>query len=246
MASEYFLSARWEYLAMLNYEVDPIVLDKYLPPFTAIDFYKGKVLVSIVGFLFNDTKVWGIKWPGHVSFEEVNLRFYIKHFDGQQWKRGVGFVSEIVPRPAIARIANILYNEKYSTAAMKHHLNLSTREIRVEYQWKKRNQEWNFIRLQADNHVINIEKDSEQEFIFEHYYGYNKYSDHQTIEYEIQHPKWQVFPVTDFEISCNVEKLYGKEFVPFIMNQRPRSVMLAKGSEVFVKKPCKLLNGINK
>ena len=64
MASKIFLSARWEWLAMFNYEVDAAVLIPHLPPYTEIDFYNGKAMVSVVGFLFNNTKVMGIKWPG--------------------------------------------------------------------------------------------------------------------------------------------------------------------------------------
>ncbi len=98
MAWGTFLSARWEYLAMFNYEVDEALLKPHLPPYTELDFYNGKAIMSVVGFLFNNTSVMGIKWPGFINFEEVNLRYYIKYFDGTNWIRGVGFISEIVPQ----------------------------------------------------------------------------------------------------------------------------------------------------
>ena len=120
MASKIFLSARWEYLAMFNYEVDAAILKPHLPPYTEIDFYDGKAIVSVVGFLFNNTRVMGIKWPGFINFEEVNLRYYIKYFDGEKWRRGVGFISEIVPQFLVAGMANLFYNEHYSTAKMYH------------------------------------------------------------------------------------------------------------------------------
>jgi uncharacterized protein YqjF (DUF2071 family) len=109
-----FLSATWQNLVMLNYEVDPSILKKHLPIYTEVDLFEGKALVSVVGFLFNNTRVFGIRWPFHTNFDEVNLRYYLKHFDGKKWKRGVGFVSEIVTKPIIANIANTLYNEHYS------------------------------------------------------------------------------------------------------------------------------------
>ena len=86
-----FLSARWEYLAMINYEVDPVILQKHLPPYTEVDFFEGKAFVSVVGFMFNNTKVFGIRWPFHTNFEEVNLRYYVRHYDGKGWKRGCCF-----------------------------------------------------------------------------------------------------------------------------------------------------------
>jgi uncharacterized protein len=232
-----FLSATWEHLAMINYEVDPQVLKKHLPPFTEVDLFEGKALVSVVGFMFNNTKVFGVKWRLHTNFEEVNLRYYIKHFDGTHWKRGVGFVSEIVPKPFISIIANALYNEHYSTALMSHEIAHTDGNISARYQWKKWNQPLNYLQVVAQNQLQDIAPGSEEEFIFEHYFGYNKLNDNTTIEYGVEHPRWQVYPVHDVRLECDVAKLYGEEFVPFIQNKKPHSVFLAKGSGVIVRKP---------
>ena len=237
MASKIFLSAKWEYLAMFNYEVDAAILKPHLPPFTEIDFYHGKAIISVVGFLFNNTKVMGIKWPGFVNFEEVNLRYYIKYFDGKNWKRGVGFISEIVPQFIIATMANHLYNEHYSTAKMHHTLKQRNEILEIEYFWKKKSQRWNSMWIQAETLLKNIESGSEEEFIFEHYFGYNKLNNNTTIEYSLDHPSWQVYPVKDFKLNCDVENLYGAAFVPFIQHSKPVSVFLAKGSDVMVMRP---------
>jgi uncharacterized protein YqjF (DUF2071 family) len=235
-----FLSAQWEYLAMFNYEVDPLVLEKHVPPGTEIDYFNGKALVSIVGFLFNDTKVLGIRWPFHVNFEEANLRYYVKRFDGTQWKRGVGFVSEIVPKPLVAALANLFYNEHYSAAKMGHQVIENADNLFVEYSWKKRKQLRNVIRVNATPVLHDIGKGSEAEFIFEHYFGYNQLDSTTTIEYAVKHHRWKVYPVTSYSIECDIEKLYGKEFVPFIVNRQPHSVFLARGSSVTVKMPLKI------
>ena len=34
--------------------------------------------MSVVGFMFADTRIRGIAIPFHRTFEEVNLRFYVK------------------------------------------------------------------------------------------------------------------------------------------------------------------------
>ena len=73
-----FLTARWRYLAMLNYEVPPEALAPLVPAGTELDSWQGKTFVSVVGFLFLDTRVLGIAIPGHRDFEEVNLRFYVR------------------------------------------------------------------------------------------------------------------------------------------------------------------------
>jgi uncharacterized protein YqjF (DUF2071 family) len=240
MKPKIFLSATWENLAMLNYEVDPKVLQPYLPPHTELDVFEGKTLVSIVGFSFNNTRVMGIQWPWHTNFDEVNLRFYVKYFDGQQWKRGAAFISEIVPRPIIAVTANILYNEHYSTATMFHNIREVNNKFLVEYSWKKKKQHWNSIEIQAETELQNILPGSEAEFILEHYFGYNALNENTTIEYAVEHPRWQIYPVNSYFLQCDVERLYGGAFVPFIKDIKPHSVFLAKGSGIVVGKPVKI------
>jgi uncharacterized protein len=232
-----FLTARWEYLVMLNYEVNPAVLKSYIPPGTEIDFFNGKAFVSVVGFLFNNTRVMGVKWPRHVNFEEANLRYYIRYPDADGFKRGVGFISEIVPKPIVAGIANFLYNEHYSTAKMSHRIAATDDLLKVEYQWQRKDEQQNRIYVEASPVLQEIEKGSEAEFIFEHYFGYTALNGNTTIEYTIQHPRWQVYPVLNYSLTCDAEKLYGKDFATIINNQQPNSVFLARGSAVQVKMP---------
>jgi len=230
-----FLKARWDNLVMINYEVDPCILLPYLPVATVLDTFNNKTLVSVVGFMFNDTKVLGVRWPFHANFEEVNLRFYVKHFDGKAWKRGVVFMSEIVPRPIIAVIANFLYHEQYAAKPMKHAISVKKDEISLIYKWKHR-KKWNSIEATANASLSDIQQGSEEEFIFEHYWGYNKYNSSTTIEYGVEHAMWQVHQVKEWNLDCDVASLYGKAFVPWL-SAKPTSVFLAKGSEVIIRKP---------
>ena len=108
-----FLQAEWRKLAMVNYSIDKKILDKYLPPKTEIDLWNDICYVSLVGFMFKNTKVKGLKIPFHTNFEEVNLRFYVRYEDNGEWKRGVVFVKEIVPKPALTFVANTVYKENY-------------------------------------------------------------------------------------------------------------------------------------
>lgn len=225
---------------MFNYEVDQAVLLPHLPPFTQLDLYNGKAVVSVVGFLFNSTKVLGVKWPGFVNFEEVNLRYYIKYFDGKTWKRGVGFISEIVPKRLVAGMANLFYNEHYSTAKMEHAIHQNEDELHVSYSWQKKNQRSNSMWVKASPILADILVGSEEEFIFEHYFGYNKLNDATTIEYSLAHPRWQVYPVEGYGLDCDVKELYGESFAPFIQHVKPHSVFLAKGSQVSVRMPKRL------
>ena len=172
MEKRTFLSAQWRNLLMLNYEVDPEVLTPHLPPATELDLWQGKALVSMVGFRFLETSVLGVKWPWHVNFEEVNLRFYVRHFDGQTWKRGVVFVSEIVPRPIIALIANTLYHERYKSLPMRHTIKpVDDENTAIRYEWKHKGR-WNALGATVGNTLRNMLPDSAEAFILEHYWGY--------------------------------------------------------------------------
>src|SRR5689334_18327494 len=109
-----FLTADWNNLVMANYIVDPAILIPYLPAKTRLDLYDNNAYVSLVGFMFENTRLMGFKIPFHVNFEEVNLRFYVRYKDGETWKRGTVFIKEIVPRRAISLVANTIYREKYA------------------------------------------------------------------------------------------------------------------------------------
>lgn len=227
-----FLKAEWRKLAIANYLIDSKVLTKYLPKGTELDLWNGNCYVSLVGFMFVNTKLLGIKIPFHTNFEEVNLRFYVQRLENKQWKRGVVFIKEIVPKSALTFVANTIYNENYETMPMRHHWDLSNNKTIVEYQWKK--EKWHSIKVEAGSERINLEPNSEIEFITEHYWGYAKVNNNKTNEYEVTHPKWQAYQVNSYEIIVDFKEVYGEEFA-FLNSAKPDSVMLAEGSEITVE-----------
>ena len=224
---------------MLNYEVDPAMLLPYLPAATMPDLWQGKTLVSMVGFMFNDTRVTGVKWPGHINFEEVNLRFYVKHFDGSEWKRGAVFISEIVPSKAIAFVANNLFKEHYRALTMRHSAEPGQEFTRYSYEWNLKGK-WNKLAGDVENKFGAISPDSPEEFIFEHYWGYNSLGPAKTMEYQVEHISWQVAQVKNLVFEADIAELYGNEFVPFLQRQ-PYSAFFAKGSEISVRFGKKIL-----
>jgi uncharacterized protein len=235
MAKKEFLTARWINLLMLNYEVDPAILQKYIPPGTDLDLWKGKALVSMVGFLFRDTRLRGIQWPLHVNFAEVNLRFYVKYFDGKDWKRGTVFISEIVPKPFIAFFANLIYKEHYSAMPMRHSINqVGNNQTEYLYEWRLDGRWNNRLGGMVANDLKPIAKGSPEEFIFEHYWGYNKVNKKTTYEYGVEHITWKAADVIDPVFEADIARLYGKEFVPYLEN-KPYSAFFADGSEVIVR-----------
>ncbi len=164
-----FLKAEWRKLAMANYAVDEAVLRKYLPFKTEMDRWNDVCYLSLVGFMFLNTRIKGIPVPFHINFEEVNLRFYVRHQDGGLAKRGVVFIKEIVSRPALTMVANALYKENYETMPTKHTWKARESLLEVEYGWKKGN--WNSFRVTAQQNSVDLQTSSEAEFISEHFLG---------------------------------------------------------------------------
>ncbi len=229
-----FLKAEWRKLAIANYSIDKQLLDEFVPFGTELDLWNDKCYVSLVGFMFLNTRLLGVKVPFHVNFEEVNLRFYVKRFENGKWKRGVVFIKEIVPKRALTFVANTVYNENYETMPMSHRWTENERERTVEYRWSKNGKNYSFeVNASTDSHEIAPE--SETEFITEHYWGYAKVSDERSNEYEVTHPKWRAYQVKDYVIEVDFGAVYGDEF-GFLNSLQPCSVMLAEGSKITVEK----------
>lgn len=238
-----FLTAEWRHLLMLNYEIDPTVLAPYVPKGTEIDFWDGRTFVSLVGFMFLKTKVLGIPIPFHRNFEEVNLRFYVRHKGPEGWRRGVAFIKEIVPRFAIAAVARGVYNENYVSLPMRHTLELEgdcfpTTGGTVEYGWRFQGQ-WHSMKAIASGAPGPLQAGSEAEFITEHYWGYAAQVDGGCVEYRVEHPPWRVWSVREWNLVCDAVALYGPEFGQ-VLTQPPSSAFLAAGSEITVRKGIRL------
>lgn len=227
-----FMTARWENLIMANYTIDAAKLVDYLPYGLEIDLYEGKAYVSLVGFLFKNSRIFGIPIPLLGTFEEVNLRFYVKRKEGNIVKRGVVFINETVPYKPVAWLANKLYKEHYIAIPTKHHIVKENTHKNIEFHWKTPSQ-WNKVEVESENLSKEMVHGSLQEFIFEHYYGFTRLSERTSQEYRIRHPRWKINKVTKYHVNCNFLEMYGPDFAE-LTYQKPDSVFLAEGSDVSI------------
>ena len=238
-----FLTAEWRYVVMLNYEIDPAILHPFVPKGTELDSWNGKIFASVVGFLFQNTRVLGMPIPFHQNFEEINLRFYVRRKTEDGWRRGVVFVKEIMPPPAIALTARWLYNENYvalPTGNVICRADDGAKNIEsVKYYWtfRKRAQFIEIVTRGAPSHFVD---GSEQEFIAQHYWGYSTQRDGGTAEYGVEHPAWRIWQGENSRLDCDVENLYGKPFVRFLRG-KPSSAFLAEGSKITVYRGLKIV-----
>jgi uncharacterized protein YqjF (DUF2071 family) len=204
-----------------------------VPQGTELDRWQDKALISLVGFRFVDTRVLGVPIPGHRSFEEVNLRFYVRRRgpDGD-WRRAVVFIRELVPRRAIALVARLLYNEPYHALPMSHRLTLGAEGGTLQYGWRLGGEAF---RLEATvaGHPAPLQRGTECEFITEHFWGYTRQRDGGTLEYRVEHPPWQTWVPTEAMFSGPSERLYGAGFGAILAGP-PHSAYVALGSAIAV------------
>jgi uncharacterized protein len=233
-AAARFLTAEWRWLAMLNYEVDAALLRPLVPAGTELDTWGGVTYASVVGFLFQDTRVLGVPIPFHRDFEELNLRFYVRRRGPEGWRRGVVFIKEIVPRMAIAAVARTVYNENYVAMPMRHRVDVSVDAGgTVEYGWRFRGR-WCALHVAARGPAGPLVEGSEEEFITEHYWGYVRQRDGGTVEYRVEHPRWNVWRAESAALECDVARLYGAGWAE-CLSAPPRSALLADGSPIVVR-----------
>ncbi|HST20617.1 MAG TPA: DUF2071 domain-containing protein [Blastocatellia bacterium] len=239
MPPSIFLTGQWKHLAMINYEIEPDALRPFVPRGTELDSWNGKTFVSLVGFMFLETRVLGLRLPFHHRFEEVNLRFYVRRKASEGWRRGVVFIKEIVPRRAIATVARIVYNENYVAMPMRHLIEVDDKSGRVEYGWRYRGN-WNHLRVTTKGEAQTIAEGSEEEFITEHYWGYAAQRGGGSVEYQVEHPRWLVWQADSRSLDCDVKAIYGQTFAD-ALTAEPSSAFLALGSEIIVRRGERLL-----
>jgi uncharacterized protein len=230
-----FLTATWRHLVMLNYEADSQVLQKYVPVGTELDSWNGKYLISMVGLLFLKTRVMGVPIPFYRNYEQVNLRFYVRRQSNGDWKRGTVFIKQIVPKRAIALVAQQMYQEKFVAMPMNHAfetLHSPAQPRRVSYQWLHR-RAWNQMSVQVSGEPTLPSPGSPEEFVAEHYWGYNRRSDGATLEYQVERSQWRLWQAEQAELVCDVEGIYGPEFVESL-KRPPASAFLSEGSDVVI------------
>ncbi|MGI9013716.1 MAG: YqjF family protein [Phycisphaerales bacterium] len=230
-----FLLAAWQWLVMLNYEVDPALLEPYIPRGTSLDFWNSRTYISIVGFMFHDTRVLGMPIPMHRTFPEVNLRFYVHRQTAEGMRRGVVFIREIVPRRAIAVVANSLYHETYICRKMRSSITPPTQNEHgsIEYAWRT-HKCWNHVGATFNGNAELPAPDSQEAFIAEHYWGYTRRRDHATLEYAVEHPPWRIWPATTWSFECDVLQTYGKRFENTFASP-PSTAFVAEGSDIIVR-----------
>lgn len=237
---EVFLTAEWCYLALLNYRVNPELLAEHVPAGTELDEWRGGAYMSLVGFHFRNTRIFGIPIPLHQAFEEVNLRVYVRRRVGAEVRRGVRFIKEMVPVPAVTAAARLSYNEPYETRAMRHRIEAphGSAPLMAEYSWEQKHG-WSRLMVTGTGDAEYASANSEEEFFTDRPWGYGTLRDGTTIEYRVEHPRWRVWQAESHLLESEPAELFGTALGE-ILERPPASAFLADGSSVNVHLPARL------
>ncbi len=223
-----FLEASWQNLCLISYAVEPELLAKYMPEGLVADSLDGQAFVSLVAFDFMNTSVLGIKWPGHINFPEINLRFYVRKGED----RGVVFLQELVSKFIVAQLARIIYNEPYRTCPLESSVRKENGKIEIEHRLKVAGNKYR-IAVCAHDQTFLPAIDSKEHFFKEQRWGFGKNHSGKTTRYEVIHPHWRCYPVISHELDFDFRKIYGDDFA-FLTNTAPYSVIVAEGSQISV------------
>jgi uncharacterized protein YqjF (DUF2071 family) len=228
-----FLTAQWRKLIMAQYEVDPEILAPFVPEGVEIDLFRNRCYVSLVGYLCDRVRLLRLPIPFHTSFEGINLRFYVRRLNAQgTWDRGVVFIREFVPSPAIGFIGKAIYDQSYTTAPTAHRIIPSASQLSVEYLWTYDGRAQR-MSVEAEPTPHACAAGSEEEFMTDHYWGFARRRNGTTSAYRVARPRWETYEVQNHGIAANFSSLYGEAFAG-LNYQLPHSVLLARGSAVAV------------
>ncbi len=231
-----FLTAAWRNLVLLNFAVPADIIRQLAPRDTEPDLHDRQAYISLVAFSFERVRLCGIPVLGHTSFPEINLRYYVRREVGGEVRRGVVFVREIVPRRAVALLANRLYNENYVARAMRVGKQIAGDELapgdKLEYAWQLSSR-WNRIVARVASPLALPAAGSLEEFIVEHYWGYSHGRHGGTHEYQVAHVPWRVAAADKITWDCDVVANYESPLGEYLAMQ-PTTAIIAEGSPIQV------------
>ncbi len=235
-----FMTAQWRHLLMVNFQVDPDLLQPLVPDGTELDFHDGRTFVSLVGFEFRDARLIGLSIPFHRNFDEINLRFYVRRSTPTGWRRGVVFVKEIVRVWAVATVARWVYNENFVVRPVRHQLRLPAADCPgvIVYSFRQ-NRRWNSLSANFGCELSHPLPESEEAFVAEHYWGYTRRGDGSTAEYHVTHPPWRIWLAKNIQFDFDFAETYGLPFKS-VFDSAPTSAFVADGSAVEVFSATKL------
>ncbi|MEA2299064.1 MAG: uncharacterized protein QOF77_2000 [Solirubrobacteraceae bacterium] len=227
------LTARWQNLLVVTYPVAEELLAPHLPPGVVVDHLDGRARVSFVAFEFARTRIYGLAIPGHTSFPEINLRFYVR----AGGERGIVFIREFVPRQAVVLVARARYHEPYRRISMHSDavpVGLpDAPRLRVSHEFGPGPSS---LSAEVDARGVAPPEGSAEHWLTHQAFGFGQTRRGQPRRYRVEHPVWPLHPVRQLDMDVDFAGLYGPDWA-FLRDAVPGHVTFAAGSDVALFPP---------
>jgi uncharacterized protein YqjF (DUF2071 family) len=231
------LAGRVHHAAFVSFDLDHRALDSLVPPGTELDTWEGRVLVSLVAFEMTDNRLLGVPLPFARSYDQINLRFYVRRPTDDGWRRGVVFLKELVPVPGLVAGARLLYRENYERQPVSARVRPpeNDRPGRVIYRWRRHDQ---LHRLAVDFQppLCLPAEGTLERFLSERHWGYVSLADGTTREYRVDHPTWRIWPAEAKALSRATAASFGARYER-ALSREPASAFVAEGSLMQLHRP---------
>ncbi|HEU5060926.1 MAG TPA: DUF2071 domain-containing protein [Kofleriaceae bacterium] len=232
------LAGHVRFAAFVNYDVDRRVLEPLVPAGTELDTWEGRALVSLVAFEMTDNRLLGVPLPFARAYDQINLRFYVRRpLAGGSWRRGVVFLRELVPVPALVAGARLLYRERYERQPVSARVRPPdpARPGRAVYRWRRHDQ---LHRLAVDfTPPLHLpEEGTLERFLSERHWGYASPADDVTREYRVEHPPWRIWQARAARLSPATAGSFGHRFERALAGE-PAAAFVAEGSRMRLHRP---------
>lgn len=226
-------NARFSEMVLIDFEVAPRVLRKFLPRGLEADLYHGAAHLCLVAKKVQRLRKLGL--PISPAFGSVSLQLYVKEPTPSGDRFGTLHLKHYVQHSLPAWILGKLTHDEVSVLPMKLTAKKQPREQPpvLEYKWKI-GDAWNHIRIRGRSRVKNLQSEKIA-YVFRHVDRY-VHNGGQLYRSELETPQWVIWDVAQAKFDCDVKRLFGPEFVES-MSGRPASVFLSRGNEVSISKP---------
>ena len=226
------LTANWRYLAVASFVVDPKLLSPFVVPGTEIDDENGETFISIVGFLFFETRLPGEPPLAHPNFVQLHLCYYARQKSGEIWRRGIVIVRQFVVARAVPVLARVFPGQRYLAVPLQHHIEEGAEQIKVEYFWRHNRKQISLSMLGAGMPQA-MAAGSHAEFITERNWLFTHVGDGSR-EFQIAHPRWKIWMPATYSLKGDLSLLQADVFAETVAGA-PRSAFIVDGSPVQVR-----------
>ena len=237
---------RARHVSILTLAIDPRALRGPVPVGTEIDtFDDGAAPLSMVALQFAESRLLGLPIPFARCHDQVTLRSHVRRrVAGEEWRRGVVPVSELVPVSALVSAGHVLHGEAYErrpvTSRVRPPDPSSNRPGRAIYRWRTdRSIHRLAVDFSGEPQPPAPAPGSREAFLIDRHRGYLVRHADLTSEYRVDHPPWRIWPVAEGQLTAEVPKLFGDRFSRALASP-PVSVVVAEGSRLELHRPVTL------